>query len=368
MILCANPRSQYLGKKKKILSAIKQTLNSERYVLGNNVSKFEKEFAKYIGVKHAAGVANGTDALEIGLKTIGIKENDEVITVSHTALATVAAICSVGATPVLVDIKEEDFLINEELIEEKITKKTKAIICVHIYGQTANISKIKKICKKKKIFLIEDVSQAHGSYFKNKKAGTFGIFSTFSFYPTKNLGAIGDGGAICSNNENIINKVKKIREYGWDKNRISSLLGRNSRLDELQASILNIKLYDLDSDNNKRKKLAKEYYKHLDKSNLRLPFIRNIKEHVFHLFVIRTKFRDKLLNYLRKNKIYAGIHYPIPIHLQPAYKKIIKKKFKLPVTEKVSKDIISLPLYPELSLKDVKLVSNIINSFFKNKK
>ncbi len=365
MIYCANPKLQYLGKKKKIVSSILKTLHNNKYVLGENVMKFEKEFSKYIGIKYSAGVANGTDALELGLKAVGVSPGDEVITVSHTALATVAAICSVGAIPVLVDIKEKDFLINENLIEKYISKKTKALICVHIYGQTANLSELKKICSKKKIILIEDVSQAHGAFFKNKKAGSYGLISTFSFYPTKNLGAIGDAGAICSNNKRIINNIKKMREYGWDKNRLSNILGRNSRLDELQASILRVKLKDLNKDNLKRKAIARKYFESLRSNRIKLPSVRNYKEHVFHLFVVRVKNRDKVLNFLKKNNVIAGIHYPNPIHLQPAYKKMIKKNSKLPITEKVSKEIISLPIYPELPLKKVDLVCKLLNSYFK---
>jgi len=365
MILCANPKFQYLSKKKLIISSVLRTLNSNKYVIGENVVKFEKEFSKFIGVKYSASVANGTDAIELGLKALGVTAGNEVITVSHTALATVAAICSVGAKPILIDINEKDYLIDHKLIEKNINKKTKALICVHLYGQTANIDKIKKICIKKKIALIEDVSQAHGAYFKNKKAGSYGVISTFSFYPTKNLGAIGDGGAICSNNKNIINKIRRMREYGWDKNRVSTILGRNSRLDELQASVLRIKLKDLNKDNNKRRLIAKKYLDSLNSNKIILPLIRNYREHVFHLFVIRVKNRNKLLNFLKKNNVFAGIHYPIPIHHQPAYKKMLKKKVKLPITEKLSKEILSLPIYPELSLKKVDLICKLVNSFFK---
>jgi dTDP-4-amino-4,6-dideoxygalactose transaminase len=365
MILCANPKYQFLSKKNKIISEIKKTLNSNKYVLGKNVESFEKEFSKYIGVKFSAGVANGTDALEIGLKALNIGRGDEVITVSHTALATVSAICSVGALPVLVDIHEYNYLINENLIKKKINSRTKAIICVHIYGQTANLEKIKKISKDNNLHLIEDVSQAHGALYRNKRAGSFGIISTFSFYPTKNLGAVGDGGIVCSNNKIIIENIKKIREYGWNQNRISNIRGRNSRLDELQESILRVKLKYLDQDNNKRKLIAKKYLQILNSKKINLPQIKNFSEHVFHLFVIRVKSRSKLIKFLNEKKIYPGIHYPKPIHLQPAYKKILNKEEYLPITEKVSKEILSLPIYPELSIKDVIKVSKTINSFFK---
>ncbi len=364
MILCANPKYQFKSKKKEIILALKKTLDSNKYVLGDNVDRFEKEFANYIGVKFSAGVANGTDALELGLKALNIGWGHEVITVSHTALATVSAICSVGASPVLVDIKEDNYLINENLVKKKITSKTKAIICVHLYGQTANLEKLKKICKEKKIYLIEDVSQAHGVLYKNKRAGSYGVISTFSFYPTKNLGAIGDGGMVCSNNRSIIGNIKKIREYGWNKNRISNIRGRNSRLDELQASILRVKLKYLDIDNNKRKLIAKKYLETLNSKKINLPNVINFNEHIFHLFVIRVKRRSKLIKFLNEKKIYPGIHYARPIHLQPAYKKILKKKEHLPITELVSKEILSLPIYPELSIKNVIKIAKTINNFF----
>ena len=241
-IICSNPFEQFKSKKKAIYASVKKVLNSASYVLGKNVHDFEKNFSNFIGTKYGVGVANGTDAIEIALKSLDIGTGDEVITVSHTALATVSAIILTGAKPVLVDIEEDKFTINIDLIEKNISKKTKALVLVHIYGQSANLEKIIKICKKNKIKLIEDVSQAHGGKWNNKYLGSYGDLSTFSFYPTKNLGAIGDAGFICTNNRKLFDRARQIREYGWNKKRIANISGRNSRLDEIQAAILNLKL------------------------------------------------------------------------------------------------------------------------------
>ena len=364
-IICSNPLEQFKSKKKQIYNSVKRVLNSSNYILGENVKNFENEFSNYIGLRYSVGVANGTDALELALKSLNIGKGDEVITVSHTALATVSAIYASGATPVLVDVSKEYFTIDTNLIKKNITKKTKAIIAVHIYGQSVNLDEILKICKSKKIKLIEDVSQAHGGNWRNNKLGYFGDLSTFSFYPTKNLGAIGDGGLISTKDKKLYLKLKSLREYGWNYNRIASITGRNSRLDELQAAILRVKLKFLNKDIKKRQLIAKTYIENINSQNVELPKICNIKDHAFHLFVIKVKKRNLLFNYLKKNNIICGIHYPLPIHLQPGYKKIVKIRKKLKNTELLSKIIISLPIYPELSIKSVVKISKLINSFYR---
>ena len=369
MIFCSNPYEQFKSKKQQILKAIQKVCNSNNYILGKEVINFEKKFSKYIGSKFCIGVANGTDAIELTLLAIGIKPGDEVITVSHTALATVSGIISAGATPVLLDIRSDDYNIDTKNIEKNINKNTKAIIAVHLYGHSSDILVIKKICRKYKIKLIEDVSQAHGGKFNKKLLGSFGDFSTFSFYPTKNLGAIGDGGAICLNNVKFYQKLKSIREYGWNKNRKAYYFGKNSRLDEIQASILLEKLKYLDLDVKKRNIVARIYFKLLKNNKfIILPSIRDNVYHAFHLFVIKVKNRKKLLSYLNKNNIFPGIHYSIPIHQQPAYKKYIKCYKKLKITEAVSKSVISLPMYPELERKKIFNVARLINEFYKKKK
>ena len=363
-ILCSNPLAQFKSKQKIIVNSIKKVLRSPAYILGQNVEKFEKNFSKFIGTKYGVGVANGTDAIEIALKSLNVGIGDEVLTVSHTALATVSAIISTGAKPVLVDIDPNRFTINLNLIEKNITKKTKALVLVHIYGQSANIDNIIKICKKYKIKLIEDTSQAHGGKWNKKYLGSFGDLSTFSFYPTKNLGAIGDGGFVCTNNRKLFKKVKQIREYGWDKNRIANITGRNSRLDTIQAAILNTKLKYLKRDTIKRQNIAKLYRKEINCSEIKHPFVDSHKNHAFHLYVIRVKERDELMKYLQKRNIFCGIHYPRPIHLQPGYKKKVIQRDRLKVTERISKEILSLPIYPELSIRNVKKISRLINNFY----
>lgn len=364
MIFFANPKSEYLYLKKKINNKIKKILNSNSYILGNEVRTFEKNFSKYLGVKYCVGVSNGTDAIVLALKAINVKVGDEVITTSHTAFATIAAIVEVGATPVFTDIKNDDFTIDTSKIEKNISKKTKAIIAVHIYGNPVDINELIKIKRKYKITLIEDCAQAHGAEYKKKKVGTFGDFSCFSFYPTKNLSTFGDAGAVCTNNIRIYKTLKLLREYGWIKKNISQKIkGSNKRLDELHAGILNIKLAYLDYFNQKRCLIAKKYLKYIKSKKIILPNINSFKKHVFHLFVIRIKNnkRKNFLEYLKKNQIIAGIHYPIPNHKQKTFRKY--KKSNLPITEEISKEIVSLPNYPLLKIGKVKKIIDIINNY-----
>ena len=364
-IVCSNPSKQFDSYKNEIELAVLSVLRGEQFILGDQVKLLEKEFAKYIGTKKAIGVANGTDALELALRSLNIGIGDEVITVSHTAIATVAAIDSVGAKVKFVDIDPNFFTINPQQVVNKITKKTKALIVVHLYGQSAELSALKAICDKNDIFLIEDVSQAHGGTYRKKKLGSFGKVSCFSCYPTKNLGAFGDAGLITTNDIKLAEKLSMLREYGW-KNRVSYFKGRNSRLDEIQAAILRVKLRNLNKDNLKRKKIAKFYFKQLKNSPIILPKVRPSCEHVFHLFVIQTKKRDELYEYLKKNNILAGIHYPLAVHQNPIYKSSTKLKNDLIVTNNIIKNILSLPIYPELEKHDLDKVIYYIKKFFKS--
>lgn len=359
----ANPNAQFNSYKDEIEKSILKVVRGNKYILGEQLEKLEEEFASFIGTKYSIGVANGTDAIEIALRALQIGLGDEVITVSHTAVATVAAIEAANATPVLIDINEEDYILDHNLISNSITSKTKALILVHLYGQSGNIELVKKICNANNIHLIEDVSQAHGAFFGGKRLGSHGIIGTFSCYPTKNLGAIGDAGLITTNDQEVAKNIKKIREYGWEERYISTIKGRNSRLDEIQAAILRIKLKHLDVDNNKRKKIANLYNQKLNHELFKPNSLTN-RDHVYHLYVIRTKLRDRLKSYLNNQGIFTGIHYPIPIHLQNAYKKQIKIGSNLKITEKVSKEIISLPIYPEIPISDIYTVINSINKFF----
>ncbi|HJO92911.1 MAG TPA: DegT/DnrJ/EryC1/StrS family aminotransferase [Victivallales bacterium] len=361
MIKFASPKDQYLSYKREIDAAIKRVLDSGWYILGCEVSKFEKEFSSYIGSKDGIGVGSGTEALYLALIACGIRPGDEVITVSHTATATAAAIRLCGAVPVFVDIEPIFYTINPKLIESEITKKTKAIIPVHIYGQAADMEPIIALGKKHGLKIIEDCAQAHGAMYKGQKVGSFGDLSCFSFYPTKNLGAVGDGGMILTDDSILADKIKLLREYGWKERYISSFNGTNSRLDEIQAAVLRIKLNHLDKDNSRRKTIAQAYTLALKNSTIAPPCVRKDCNHVYHLYVISTDKRNNLASYLKNNGINTGVHYPVPVHCQPAYAKF--KRSDLIQTENISNNILSLPMYPELNNENIKHITETIKKF-----
>jgi dTDP-4-amino-4,6-dideoxygalactose transaminase len=364
MILCSNPHAQYLTYKKEIDDAVLRVVNKGWYILGDEVKAFEREFADFLGVNYAVGVGSGTEAIHLALLACNIGPGDEVITVSHTAVATIAAIEQTGATPVFVDIDPVHYCINVNLIEMAITSRTKAIIPVHLYGQPADVITIVKIAKKNNLKVIEDCAQAHGAKIDEKRIGSFGDLSCFSFYPTKNLGALGDGGMVATNDAVLAEQVKVIREYGWRERYISHVKGLNSRLDELQAAILRVKLKYLDIDNDRRRKVADLYKTELSSTDLTLPQQRQNTTHVYHLFVARCRNRDAFMAYFKENKIGALIHYPRPVHLQPAYDKRLPGCTSLPETERAAQEIISLPMYPELSKDEAKTVIKCALSFF----
>jgi dTDP-4-amino-4,6-dideoxygalactose transaminase len=362
MLYFANPKSEYIFLKKKIDKKIIKVLNSNSYILGNEVKTFEKNFSNYLGIKYSIGVSSGTDALILSLKSLNIKAGDEIITTSHTAYATIAAIVEVGGIPKFIDIKENDFTMDVSKVTSMINKKTRGIIAVHIYGNPVDIEDLVKISKKNKIFLIEDCSQAHGAEYKNKKVGTFGNVACFSLYPTKNLGGFGDGGIISTNDKSIYRKIKLLREYGWKEKNKAIIHGINNRLDEIQAGILNVKIKFLDKFNKKRKIIAKKYLKEIKSKHLLLPEINKNKKSVYHLFVVRINknLRSKFINYLKTKNITCGIHYPIPNHAQKPY---LKFKSNLLITEKISKEIISLPIYPMLKSNEINSIIKSINNF-----
>jgi len=362
-ILCSNPLAHYQSHQVEILEAITKTLRSGRYILGEEVSKFEEEFSNYIGVQHGIGVASGTDAIFLSLCACNIGPGDEVITVSHTAVATVAAIDHTGATPVLVDISLDTYNIDPVKIQKAITSRTKVIIVVHLYGLPAEMDQILSIAKKYGLYIIEDCAQAHGAQYQGRRVGSFGDLGCFSFYPTKNLGALGDGGMVVTKSPELAERVRLLREYGWKKRYISEISGYNSRLDEIQAAVLSLKLRNLDQDNAKRKIIAGKYRKQIKPNSIVVPQIPKDRESVFHLFVIRTRFRDALQQYLAEKGIQTLIHYPVPVHLQPAYDKKCIIPEPLITTEKVALEVLSLPIYPELSFDDVDLVTDAIANF-----
>jgi dTDP-4-amino-4,6-dideoxygalactose transaminase len=361
MILCSNPRAQYLSYKKDIDDAISHVLDSGWYILGDEVEKFEEEFARYVGVSYGVGVGSGTEAIHLALVSCEIGPGDEVITVSHTAVATVAAIELAGATPVLVDIEPAFFTLDPDKLEEAITSRTKAIIPVHLYGHPANMGAIITIARNHGLYVIEDCSQAHGATLGDEKAGSFGDMSCFSFYPTKNLSAIGDAGAVVTDNPKLAEKARQLREYGWSKRYISSVTGWNTRLDELQAAILRVKLKYIDADNTARTKLAMLYNQGLADTGLVLPMIREGAGHVYHLYVVRSKNRKALFDFLRLKDIGVAIHYPMPVHLQPAYTRLAHRN--LYETERAALEVLSLPIYPELPESEVLFINKAVEEF-----
>jgi dTDP-4-amino-4,6-dideoxygalactose transaminase len=367
MILCANPGAQYLAYKEDIDAAIARVLEKGWYILGEEVRAFEAEFAAYVGVGQAVGVGSGTDALQLALAACEIGAGDEVITVSHTAVATVAAIEMVGATPVLVDIEPDFFTIDPAKIEAAITPRTRAIIPVHIYGQPVNLDPILDLASRHQLRVIEDCAQAHGAAFHDTRVGAHGDIACFSFYPTKNLGAIGDGGMVITDDAALAERARLLREYGWAERYVSHISGRNSRLDELQAAILRVKLRRLDEDNHKRARIAQLYSEGLSDCGLVLPALRPNATHVFHLYVVRIPERHELQTFLDSRGVNTLIHYPVPVHLQPAYVKAARGPDGLTETEIAAREILSLPMYPELADRDVEQVIESIRSFIRSR-
>ena len=356
-ILCANPRRQFSAQSDEISQAIMQVLNSDSYILGSEVEKFEEEFAKYIGTSHCIGLNSGTDALILSLRALGIASGDEVITPSHTAVATISAIVSCGATPVFVDIDPVSFTINPDLVNEAVTSRTKAIVAVHLYGHPCDMDALQQIVTKCGIYLIEDCAQAHGAEWRGRKVGTFGSVGCFSFYPTKNLGAIGDGGAVVTKDPTIADRIRRLRQYGWDSNRLSQEPSGVSRLDEIQAAILRVKLPKLDGNNEKRREIARAYSTRLQNCSAVVPVANIAAKHVYHLFVVQVEKRDDTIHHLNQQGIFPGIHYRVPVHLQPSYQSLpSSNSAALPVTERLAKTILSLPMFPELDDSEIEKV------------
>lgn len=368
MINFLNLKKRVLLHKKEIDSVIKPVLESGWFILGKELSRFEDNFAKNLDIKYAIGVNSGTDAIFLALKALGIGLGDEIITVANTATPTISAIRMTGAMPVFVDIDENNFNINPDLIENKITSRTKAILPVHLYGYPANMGRILKIAKKHKLKVIEDAAQAQNAIYRNKFVGTIGDIGCFSFYPTKNLGAFGDAGAIVTKNKNLSEIIIQLRNYGEVSKYNNVREGVNSRLDEIQAALLNWGLKKLMVWNKKREALAEIYLNELKNLPIILPTDSN-KDHVcvWHLFVIRSKERDELKSFLKDKGIETAIHYPMPIFEQPAYGFLEYSGKDLPVTKKVISEILSLPLYPELSKKEVMEICRTIKLFYAKK-
>lgn len=360
-------KRKYKKHKKEILGVADHVFRNGYFILGPELEKFEKNFADYIDSKYAIGVNSGTDALYLALRALGVGRGDELITTSHTATATVSAIRMAGALPVFVDIDAKTLNINAAKIEKAVTKRTKCILPVHLYGYPAQMDEIMRIARKHRLAVVEDACQAHGASFNGKRVGSIGDVGCFSFYPTKNLGAFGDGGAVVTDNKTIAEKIRLLRNYGEISKFNNHIEGINTRLDELQAGFLNWGLGKLDGWNKTREKLATTYMLHLQGLPLVLPSMGNVKEkRVWHLFVIQTGRRNELKEFLVKRGIMTMIHYPTPIFAQKAYNFLEYKNKDLPVTGRAIKEIISLPLYPELTVKEVVFICDNIKKFFKH--
>ena len=360
MIPFVNLGKEYESIHDELNQAVSETLERGYFVLGEEVKRFEGEFSRYIGSRYSIGVNSGSDALFFAIKSLGIGNGDEVITVSHTFISTVDAIVKNGAKPVFVDIDPETYCMDPSKIEDKITERTKAILPVHLYGHPADMGHIREITSKSGLFLIEDACQAHGAEYGGKKVGSIGDIGCFSFYPTKNLGAWGDGGITVTDNEEIKEKLRLLRNYGQSKKNYHDFVGYNSRLDEIQAAVLRVKLKYIDQWNERRRKVAKSYDELLE--DVIKPLERDYAKHVYHLYVIRHKERDIIRQHLLNNGIQSQIHYPCPVHEQKAYSRL-GYSLKLPITEKITDEILSLPMHPWLEENDVERVCDSLKKW-----
>lgn len=372
MIPQSNPKANYLAHRAEITAAITEVLDSGWYILGQHVKTFEQEFATYLGVTHALGVANGTDALHLAIRASGLGPGDAIVTVSNTAVATVAAIELAGATPILVDVDPTTFTLDPNHLEATLKHYTahpiagvrlRGVIPVHLYGHPADLPAILALAQQYDLHVIEDCAQAHGARLHGRRVGQWAPIAAFSFYPTKNLGALGDGGAIATTDATLAENVRLLREYGWRERYISQIGGLNSRLDELQAALLSVKLRYLDAENARRRAIAALYTQHLADASVTRPATASGAEHVYHQYVVQTPERDALKTHLAAQGISTLIHYPVPIHQQPAYQTTaVLGPGGLPQTERLSREILSLPMHPELTDEQVVTVAQAIRT------
>ena len=362
MIPFVNLQEEHRQISSEIAEALDDVFRAGFFVLGEQLERFEREFADYLGAGYACGVNSGSDALYLSLMAMGIGEDAEVITASHTFASTVDAIVRCGATPVFVDIEPETYTIDVARIEEKITPKARAIIPVHLYGHPADMDPIMDIALKRNLVVAEDACQAHGSLYRKKRVGGIGHVGCFSFYPTKNLGAYGDAGIAVTNDKAIADQLTKLRNYGQSRKHCHDLVGVNSRMDEIQAAALRVKLRHLDQWNQRRREVAGQYAESLKNADIVIPTEREYAEHVFHLYVVRHKQRDVLREHLSNSEIHTQIHYPAPVHKQKPYLDLTRGS-DLPVTERVCDEILSLPMHPWLSEEEVLAIADSVRTF-----
>lgn len=359
----SEPAASYQAHKSSIDAAMRRVLDSGRYLSGVETEAFESEFASFVGVPHGVAVGNGTDALELALRACGIGPGDEVISVSHTAVATVCAIERTGANAVLVDVDPATYTMNPALLTDALTERTKAIVPVHLYGQPADMVPILAFAKEAGLQVVEDCAQAHGAAWNGKPVGSLGDAASFSFYPTKNLGALGDGGMVVTRDDSIAGTVRQLREYGWNAERESVVAGGNSRMDELQAAVLRDKLTRLTADIARRVAIAGEYNAQLADTPLILPQVREGCGHAYHLYVVQCAERDALLRHLVDDDIVAGVHYKSPVHAQPAFSGRLRLSASMAVTERLAECVLSLPIYPEITEEQVQRVVEVVSAF-----
>jgi len=352
----SDPRANYLAHQREIDEAVAGVLRGGAYILGREVASFEAEFARYLGVPHAIGVGSGTDAIHLALRACGIGPGDEVITVSHTAVGTIVGIESAGATAVLVDIDRDTRTMDPGTLGAALSPRTRAVLPVHLYGHPAALEEIGAFARERGLFLVEDCAQAAGALCRDRRIGSWGDIAAFSFYPTKNLGALGDGGAVITSRPDLAERLRMLREYGWRQRYVSEIPGVNSRLDELQAAILRVKLRHLDAENARRRSLAGFYLEELAESGLTLPWSRPEVVHVYHQFVPGHPRRDALRAALRSRGVGTLVHYPVPVHRQPAYRDRVRVAGGMERTEAAASAVLSLPLFPELRREDVERV------------
>jgi dTDP-4-amino-4,6-dideoxygalactose transaminase len=344
-------------------AALARVRDRAQYILGGEVEAFEKAFAAYCTAADCIGVASGTEALQIALLSSGVGPGDEVITVAHTSAATVAAVELAGARPVLVDIDPVRFTMDPRRILGAVTPRTRAVLPVHLYGQPADLDPILETAARRGLRVIEDCAQAHGALYRGKRVGAWGHAAAFSFYPTKNLGAYGDGGAVVTDDPDLAGRARAIRQYGWDADRISRRKGMNSRLDEIQAAVLRVKLPHLEEWNAERRRLADRYNSLLTGTGLVLPVAAPDSTHVYHAYVVRHPRRDALRSHLSRRGIETSIHYPVPVHRQPGFSDLALPADGLPETEAAAREVLSLPLFPGLRPEEQQAVADAVNEF-----
>ena len=361
MIPFLDVRAINLRFKNELELAMKQVLESGWYILGEKSRAFEKAFAEYCGIEHCIGCGNGLDALRLGIKALGLGENDEIIVPANTYIASILAISDNGCKPIFVEPSLQTYNIDVEKIESAITPRTKAILVVHLYGQVVEMQKVWELAQKYNLVIIEDCAQAHGAIYQGKRVGTLGDVAGFSFFPGKNLGALGDGGAVTTKHKDVAEKVRALGNYGSHKKYVNLYKGLNSRLDEIQAAFLEIKLKHLDSDNESRRAVAKFYRENITNNKIILPECVSEEGHAWHLFVVRCEERERFQAYLKDNGIETIIHYPIPPHKQEAYKEY--NHLSLPITEKIHREVLSLPISPVMSKEQAEEVVRVVNNF-----